>query len=327
MKFIKSLLINTFILSTLIAVCQADSSRPDDHAPISIMGDHTHKAGEWMMSYRFMSMDMPENYLDSNNISAQQVLNDYMVSPLEMTMQMHMLGLMYAPSDDITLMAMINYLDNDMDHLTRMGANFTTATSGLGDSSISALVNIQKNASRNTHYQIGVSIPTGDIEERGNTPMGNVRLPYPMQLGSGTYDAILALTHKEFFTNGSWGIQAKQILRTGTNDLDYRLGNKLELNSWYAYNLSHQWSGNVGIQYINQNNIKGADIALNPMLVPTADPELRAGHFWDLSLGLNYNLHTGHRLALEATKTIHQKLDGPQLGRDWSLVLGWQYAF
>lgn len=327
MKFSKTLLLSSLVLACSPMLANADSSRADDHAPISIMGDHTHKAGEWMMSYRYMNMEMSGNYIGSNEVSTQDVLSSYMVSPLEMTMKMHMIGVMYAPTNDVTLMAMANYLDTDMDHVTRMGMNFSTATSGLGDTSISALVNLQKNAERSTHYQIGVSIPTGGIKERGMTPMGNVRLPYPMQLGSGTYDAILALTHKEFFANSSWGIQGRQIFRTGTNDLDYRLGNKFELNSWYAHNLSHQVAVSAGVSYTNQKDIKGADSALNPMMVATADPKLRGGYFWDLSLGLNYNLHNGHRLGLEIGKTVHQDLDGPQLGRDWELTLGWQYAF
>ena len=33
-------------------------ARPDGHAPIGVMGEHTHKAGEWMFSYRYMHMSM-----------------------------------------------------------------------------------------------------------------------------------------------------------------------------------------------------------------------------------------------------------------------------
>lgn len=40
---------------------QWTSSRPDGHAPISVMGDHYHKKGELMFSYRFMPMWMEGN--------------------------------------------------------------------------------------------------------------------------------------------------------------------------------------------------------------------------------------------------------------------------
>ncbi len=44
-----------------IAVAQENqwsSARPDGHAPISVMGDHYHKKGEFMLSYRYMPMWM-----------------------------------------------------------------------------------------------------------------------------------------------------------------------------------------------------------------------------------------------------------------------------
>ena len=43
------------------------TSYPDDHAPIGVMGDHTHDAGEIMLSYRYMFMPMEQNYIGSNS--------------------------------------------------------------------------------------------------------------------------------------------------------------------------------------------------------------------------------------------------------------------
>ena len=34
---------------------------PEDHAPIMVMGDHMHKAGEYMVSLRAMDMSMDGN--------------------------------------------------------------------------------------------------------------------------------------------------------------------------------------------------------------------------------------------------------------------------
>ncbi len=39
---------------------QTTSTRPDSHAPLGVMGDHAHGAGELMLSYRFMGMAMEE---------------------------------------------------------------------------------------------------------------------------------------------------------------------------------------------------------------------------------------------------------------------------
>ncbi|MGB3151885.1 MAG: transporter, partial [Maribacter sp.] len=97
------------------------AGRPDGHAPISVMGDHMHGKGEWMFSYRYMYMNMEGLKQEGNDASFDDALADYMVTPTKMPMNMHMLGSMYAPSDKLTLLAMINIVSMEMDHVTRMG--------------------------------------------------------------------------------------------------------------------------------------------------------------------------------------------------------------
>ncbi|MBX2857764.1 MAG: transporter, partial [Cellvibrionaceae bacterium] len=206
------------ILLTAVAsqACADEGHSPSgaqSHAPIGVMGDHIHKKGEFMFSYRFMQMGMEANRNRGDDLRPEEVIrfeNTFAgrpmqppllrVVPLEMTMDMHMFGAMYAPSDKLTLMLMTNYLEKTMDHVTFNGNGeplgfFTTETDGIGDTSLSALINWADNV----HATVGVSLPTGSIEETGEilTPMGQtptVRLPYPMQLGSGTYDVIIGLT-------------------------------------------------------------------------------------------------------------------------------------
>jgi len=48
------------------------SYRADSHAPIGVMGDHRHKAGEFMLSYRYMNMQMNENFIGTNAVTPQQ---------------------------------------------------------------------------------------------------------------------------------------------------------------------------------------------------------------------------------------------------------------
>ena len=47
---------------------------PEGHAPIMVMGDHMHKAGEFMVSARHMSMRMKGNIKGTNELSDAQVL-------------------------------------------------------------------------------------------------------------------------------------------------------------------------------------------------------------------------------------------------------------
>jgi hypothetical protein len=73
----------------------SQGGRPDGQAPIGVMGDHVHKKGRIMLSYRYMRMEMDGNRSGSDDISTADVLNRFMVAPTNMTMEMHMFGIMY----------------------------------------------------------------------------------------------------------------------------------------------------------------------------------------------------------------------------------------
>lgn len=119
--------INLAIASTFLVV-EADSGEVNhagSHAPIGIMGDHVHEKGEVMVSYRYMNMNMQGSRLTGEAISENTIVTTIpnrffgapgqpptlRIVPTEMTMEMHMFGLMYAPSDGVTLMAMLNHVE------------------------------------------------------------------------------------------------------------------------------------------------------------------------------------------------------------------------
>ncbi|NEP59687.1 MAG: transporter, partial [Symploca sp. SIO2G7] len=267
---------------------QWTSARPDGHAPISVMGDHTHQAGEFMFSYRYMFMRMDGNRDGTDNLSDQEVLQQFPVTPTNMDMEMHMFGGMYAPTDDLTLMVMIPYVLKEMDHITRMGVNFTTSSEGFGDLQLTGLYNVLRQNRQRVHFNLGVSFPTGSIDERDDTPAGNdVRLPYPMQIGSGTFDLKPGVTYLGQADKFSWGAQASTILRLGENSNDYRLGNQFNLTGWVASKWVDWLSTSLRLDFKTLGNISGADPLLNPMMIPTADPDRRGGERLDLGLGLN----------------------------------------
>ncbi len=308
------------------------AARPDGHAPIGVMGDHTHHKGEFMFSYRYMFMDMDGNRDGTDSLSDREVLEDFMVTPVDMTMQMHMVGAMYAVSDDVTLMAMVPYVSKEMEHLTRMGTRFTTNSEGFGDIKTTALYTIFNKDKQRVHLNLGVSFPTGSINEKDDTPAGeNQILPYPMQIGSGTFDLLPGITYLSQSDKGSWGAQALTTLRLGKNDNGYRLGNQYQLSGWIARNWTDWLSTSLRLTGATWENIDGADDRLNPMMIPTADPDRRGGT--QVNLGFGVNLYApegnlkGSRLAMEFELPIYRSLDGPQLETDWQLTLGLQSSF
>jgi hypothetical protein len=314
-----------------------DANRVDSHAPIGVMGDHMHHAGEIMLSYRYMYMDMRPNYIGSDKVSASSQLSmqgsgPFQIMPTNMQTQMHMFGTMYAPTESLTLMAMIPVIDKQMDHLVANGTTFSTATNGIGDFKFGGLVSLFEKGSTRAHLNLVMSAPTGSIEETGFVPpaSGTIRLPYPMQLGSGTWDFKPGITWLGQFENLSWGAQLRGTIRINDNDAGYSLGNEFGADLWGALRLSDAISSSLRLSATNWGDIEGRD----PMImgpVPTSDPSNQAGERIDLFAGLNYHcqngLFKGHRLAIEAGTPIYQNLDGPRLGMDWMVVVGWQKAF
>lgn len=304
-------------------------------APVGIMSDHTHEAGGGMLSYRYMYMSMSDNYIGSDKVSDAQIISPsgegYMVTPTSMEMNMHMLGAMWAPHDEVTLMLMVPYLFKSMDHLRRDGLRFNTESDGFSDLRLSSLIEVMDIHDHRINLNLGISAPTGSITEKGFVPgPGNTQLPYPMQMGSGTWDLLPGLTYLGEAGQWSWGAQFLANIRLDTNSQGYRLGNEYSLTTWGAYRWSDWISTSLRVVGTTWDDIHGKDksLAIPAGAVPTADPDLRGGDRVDILAGINIYLQDGfmkgHRLALEVGGPVYQDLHGPQLGNEWMLIVGWQ---
>ncbi|MEZ5462487.1 hypothetical protein [Dokdonella sp.] len=329
--------------------------RADSHAPIGVMGDHLHRAGEWMISYRYMHMDMQGNRTGTDDISPDEIVTTQSnpfagmpgmpptlrVVPLDMQMDMNMFGAMYGLTDRLTLMAMINYVDKQMKHRTYAGGmgtnvlgNFETSSSGFADSTLSALIGLGENAMGRWHANVGVSLPTGSVKEKGQVLAPNgmepvLRLPYPMQLGSGTTDPILGLTVTRQFNDWSWGAQWTGLWHVTDNNEDYRLGDQQRLTAWVSRLWTPSVSTSLRLAGQDVGEIRGQDPQIMAP-VQTADPSRQGGQRIELGIGMNYAAQgsmRGNRLAVELLLPVYQRLHGPQLETDWQLVAGYQYAF
>ncbi len=301
---------------------------------VSILRSHIHEQGEWMIGYRYMTMDMDGNRDGTTDVSTTSVLTDFVISPTAMGRQSHMINVMYAPSDDLTLMAMLPYKLLSMDHVTRTGLNFTTRAEGIGDLSVMSHYVLFRAPHDRQLFSLlgGVGLPTGSIDERDQTPAGpNQKLPYPMQLGSGTYDLKIGASFQYFKDHWFLGANSMGTIRLGENDNDYRLGNVLELGSWLSYEWANWLSTTFRLSGKSWGNISGADPDLVPTIIPTADPDRRGGTridmLFDVELFVPGGKWSGNRFGIEFGVPIYQNLDGPQLETDWMMTVGWQCIF
>ena len=313
------------------------ASRPDGHAPISVMGDHMHAMGEWMVSYRYMTMDMKgllkgsDDVNTNSQIGTMMMPGDYMMVPTEMTMDMHMFGAMHAISDQWTLMCMLNYLDNEMTMINRMGEISKMETSGISDLKFGGLYDLARwEDGRRAHLSLGLSAPTGSIDEKS----GANTVGYGMQLGSGTWDFHPAITYLGQTENYSYGAQLGGVLRIDDNDQGYTLGNRLDATVWGASKINDSLSASVKIDHTCQEEVDGTHKDISNMqrnMTPAKDPDHQGRDLTSLGLGLNYYFKSGslkgHRIAAEWETPIHQKVNGVQLELDSSWTVGWQYAW
>ena len=313
-------------------------ARPDSHAPIGVMGEHEHKAGEMMLAYRFMTMDMLGLQSGTRSIETADVLKDFMMAPTVMDMRKHMFGVMFAPHDKVTFMGMTSYQQRSMEmegaHHPATGRHdhpvgvHEMSSAGIGDVKLDSLLTIWQRHNITIIGNLGVSFPTGSIAQQADD--GSI-LPYPMQLGSGSFGARPGLT--VFGTHGNWsyGGQLRGTFPLNTNVSEYRDGNTLTATTWGARRVNNWISLSARLLFSHKGSIKGNHPDLDLNRSPSHRSDFQGFKLLDLALSSNLIVPAGtlagQRLAIEFMVPVYQNLTGTQLKNTWKLILGWQYAF
>jgi hypothetical protein len=262
------------------------------------------------------------------------------MAPSKINMTMHMLDLMYAASDRVSLMAMFQFVDMDMD--MRMldgavvdsgghghGASMSQSTGGLGDAGLGALLGLVRTADQALHLGLALSVPIGSVNE---TTSSDVFTDYGMQLGSGTWDLVPSLTYSGLRGRWFWGAQLNGVWRTSdANDSGYALGDMFQTTAWGGMRLTSWMSASLRGVYTVQNSIQGEYNGTHTTSSPTDFPQNYGGRYWDLGLGLSFALPgsapRGDRISFEWLQPLSQDVNGYQLERTGSAWLNLSLAF
>lgn len=295
----------------------------------------TRMADMWMLEYRYMRMNMA-GLLDGTKKVAQGEISGagkaYEWEPTNMTMDMHMFMVMYDLTDDWSLMGMVNYLRNEGEMYMGMAGmpdmEMTMEpmkSSGWGDLILGASYQVIPTLSAS----LGVSYPIGSIDEKGSMMAGDPakRLPYGMQLGSGSYDLIPAFIYHDQRGPIAWNALGSFTYRTGDNDNDYRLGNKLEMSGGLNYQVNANGLITTRLAYTMWGKVRGRDSQLDPMTSPEADPEAQGGVRLDTLIGVSTHVSEAFTVGVEYGTPIYQKLNGPQLKVTSMISLGFKYMW
>jgi len=339
-------------------------------AAFSSQSHHYHGTGNFMFKYRFMHMAMKGLRDGSKSVSTNEGLGNpynYPMVPTSMDMNMHMLEGMYGMSDSFAFMAMGQYISGNM----KMAATSTpglpvdrsTMTAkGFGDTTLTLLFR----ANHNLMTNIGFSLPTGAINLAGNMTMGGVtvrnRLPYDMQLGSGTYDLKPSVTYS--LRNGPWGFgaQGEYTFRTGLNEYGYKFGNRRDVQAWMSWAMNNNTEFLARAEIATWGHVKGSDpnitlvgagtgtgtgtgaghnmpgmvdhmggtttATTNAHMSPNNDPANTGGMQFTTFVGMSGKSNTGNfGFAIEAGLPLYQKLNGVQLRTNSVLSSSISFSF
>jgi Protein of unknown function (DUF3570) len=308
------------------------------HAPAGVMFDHMlPKAGDFMVGYRYMWNSQSGNMLNGTNTVSDPAIvaggcngDPCYLTPDSMAMSMHMLDLMYAPTDWLTLMLMPQFTDMDMDMRRLDGAPSTGnlgtesqhivhhsqnghETGGIGDLGMYALFKLFDNGVHHLHATAGFSAPTADVDikMRRNHGIDGGYIHYGMQLGSGTWDFKPSITYAGHVNELSWGAQASGTVRMeDKNKSGYALGDLFQATAWGSYNLTQWLTASLRGVYTVQGGIKGQYVGANSNSTnsfynldgsttsilkfgPQDYPSSYGGKYWDVGFGLSAMVPSG----------------------------------
>ena len=249
-----------------------------------------------------------------------------------MTMIMHMLGGMYAISDDITLMLMGSYFDNEMEMKKHSnGVKKKMKSSGWGDLKFNLIKKLFAENDTKIHFNVGLSLPTGSISKKDTMFSGSrATLGYGMQLGSGTYDLLHGLTYNKMKDNYSYGLQISGVKRIGENSKEYTLGDIYQSNLWISKPLNNRCTSiSIGSEFKFQEKIDGSHKDISSIMSFAQDKESTGYKRIDLSIGINHIFDdlNNLRLAFELKKPLYNNVNAVQLEPDYLTIIGLQYSY
>ena len=224
-----------------------------------------------------------------------------------------------------------------MGGMSGMGSmKMNSSSTGFGDMKLHGLYKIWQKRCQQITISAGLSIPMGNIKTKGTTFMSSGdslnKLPYNMQLGTGSFSIIPGINYIGQCKHISWGASAFADMKTGVNAEGYQWGNEYSGSGWMAYKCCKWVSASARMEYVSSGSIKGydKDIAMMMNNDPTANATNYGGTHTNLLLGLNFYVpkgaYKGLRFGFEYLNPINQNMNGTQMSLKSGFMAGIQYS-
>jgi len=276
----------------------------------------------------------------------------YMAVPTAMDMSMLNVSMGYSFTDDFFAGVMLMFQQNDMDMqfndmmaMTTQQSGFTMESEGVADTMLMAKYRLFTDdpliPTRQASFFMGLSLPTGSIDEKNAThPVAmrqNELLPYGMQLGSGTFDPSVGIVYSGSKSPYWWGANTIYTARVHENKRDYRLGNELRFDLYGMYQLNYMFVFEAQLNAKHTGNIRGEmdevvsgesghvmqGMASSPYTTPLWDTRNYGGDELALTLGVQWQPASLNILSFQVGMPLYQDLNGVQLKDDYRVMLTW----
>ncbi|GLR72645.1 transporter [Agaribacter marinus] len=299
----------------------------------------------WHFNYKYMAAQFDGYLAGDSDLSLDQVFwsgpseertsTNFPLVPTVIKQQAHLFHFGYQYSDKIELFLSLPYIQQRTDHISRV-ANyefFMVETDGIGDAVLSLNYKFKDLALHRWWVNFSLSLPTGSIDEVGDTPRGegNQPLPYTMQLGSGTFDFPIEFNY-QYLGKHDVGLSMSAIIRSGKNDRDYRLGNTYRISANYRFKLTQNVRLLLGTDAYYWTSISGEDRRLAvagdfPYAASIINPNFYGGKKLKLSTGFSYRYSKNYTFTTKLSKPVYQYLNGPQPKEMWQASIQLNSAF
>jgi hypothetical protein len=214
--------------------------------------------------------------------------------PKNILFYLHLLDLKYRYNltNAISFTGMLPLKYMSMDNYPEKSPLFNFTAYGLGDPSVSANYTFFPNQNNLLEFSGGISFPFGSVNQRGKSPVkDNDYLPFPMQMGSGTFDILPAIFYRGFIDKFSWIGLAKGDIRIGKNLMNFKFGNMYSAMGMLRYDWLGWLAPSVRLEAMYTDKYEGNTRELTPGFLP--DPSTLSTFNLDFVFNLSFFTGTG----------------------------------
>jgi len=333
-------LVPVLTLSSSIVVADL---RADSHAPTGVMFEHLHKQGAVMVGYHVEQIQQKGDLLRGSHtlLASDSPAASYAMLPTDHTMTMQMLDVMYAPSNNLTLMLMPMVMNMEMGmaennfYVPAVGAHTGHShasgheVSGIGDTTLAALYRLHHDSQQELIATLAVIAPTGQDDIMGTD---GKPVHYGMQLGAGIWQAMPSLTYR--YKHNAYVVGTQILTRQPLqqrNELNVRVPDLNQATIWLSYAWRDELSTSLRVQYRNEDVYEGHYNVSHNHSAPADKQGNYGGEQTLVGAGINWVMPTGTlkglRLGVEYLAPVAESVNGVQLvtKRQWQMSISKAY--